>query len=248
MKAFIKRSFGTKPWMNSLIKIYHRVKYSVFVDRDEEFVRFYRKRQSKAISNYIQSHQVRKLHIGSQLSLPDWLDVDLHPKVEGVEMLDATKLFPIPSDSFHYVFTEHMIEHITFEEAEFMLAECYRIMRRNGKIRIATPDLLFLIELYNPSSEVQKKYIEMSISRYTPNRPVMNTTVINNFFRDWEHQFIHDFKSLEYLLTKVGFSQVKKCEVGKSEDANLMNLEKHGMQIGEAFNKLETIVVEATKL
>ncbi|MBP6661235.1 MAG: hypothetical protein KA174_11170, partial [Chitinophagales bacterium] len=67
-------------------------------------------------------------------------------------------------------------------------------------------------------------------------------------FRDWGHQFIHDFKTLEYLLTQAGFKNVKQCEVYKSEHPILQNLEKHALELGEDFNQLESIIIEAEKV
>jgi hypothetical protein len=75
----------------------------------------------------------------------------------------------------------------------------------------------------------------------------MNTIVINNFFRDWGHKFIHDESSLDYVLKQAGFNVVTRCEVGESEHPTLANLEHHDKEIGVDFNRLESIIMEATK-
>jgi len=50
------------------------------------------------------------------------LATDLAPPPEYSCMrLDATKSFEIPSESFDFVYSEHMIEHITFEDGRNML-------------------------------------------------------------------------------------------------------------------------------
>ena len=71
--------------------------------------------------------------------------------------------------------------------------------------------------------------------------------MINNFFRSWGHQFIYDFKVLCRTLEEAGFKEVSRCEVGESRDPHLQNLESHGRRIGEDFNRLETMAVEALK-
>ena len=71
--------------------------------------------------------------------------------------------------------------------------------------------------------------------------------VVNNFFRDWGHQYIHDKESLTYILKNVGFSQINFKHVAESDDVIFKNLEKHGAEITPTFNELETIIVEAVK-
>jgi SAM-dependent methyltransferase len=55
--------------------------------------------------------------------------------------LDASKTFEIPSESFDFVYSEHMIEHVSFEDGRNMLEECNRILRPFGVIRIVTPSI-----------------------------------------------------------------------------------------------------------
>ena len=236
--------------LESLKKIYRSIKYAFFTTREKEYLKFHRTRRDSIISDYFQKHNVKKLQIGAQSnSIAGWLNVDIHPKALSVVYMDATETFPLANNSVDYIYNEHMIEHISFEEAQFMIAECFRVLKPNGRIRIATPNLAFLIELYKREKDsVQNQYIEFSQQRYFQNQmPAEDVYVINNFFRDWGHQFIHDIKSLTYLLNASGFNGIKKCEVGVSEDANLQNLEQHSKEIGNSFNLLETIVVEAQK-
>jgi hypothetical protein len=71
--------------------------------------------------------------------------------------------------------------------------------------------------------------------------------VINNFFRDWGHQFIHNFESLKYLLLKSGFVNIKRQAINTSDNIEFLNLERHGLEISEEFNQLESLIVEAEK-
>lgn len=233
-----------------LKKIYRAIKYGIFTTREKEFINFHKKRQQALIGNYLAKHTVRKLQIGAQSnSIDGWLNVDIHPKSETVAYMDATEPFPFSDDSLDYIFSEHMIEHISFEDGHFMLKECFRVLKKGGKIRISTPDLAFLFGLYSKEkTDTQIRYINFSVERYLKNRvPAMDTIVINNFMRDWGHQFVHDEKSLRHLLSTVGFVNIKRMIVGESEDAQLRNVEQHGKEITEEFNHLESIVMEAVK-
>jgi predicted SAM-dependent methyltransferase len=229
---------------------YRKIKYSIFTTPQRENFKFHFKRQKSLIDYYLQQNAVRKLQIGAQSnSIDGWLNVDLMPKTHEVIFMDATKPFPFPSSSIDYIYTEHMLEHISFGDAKFMIAECFRVLKKNGKIRISTPDLAFLIALYHENiSTKQKEYIEFSVKRYLKDAvPSEDVYVINNFFRDWGHAFIHDIKSLSFLLSSTGFVQFRKCTVMNSEDVQFQRLEQHGKEISQQFNELESIIVEAQK-
>ncbi len=211
---------------------------------------FYKKRTPKLIEDYLQKNQVKKLQIGCQdHPMPDWLNADIEPKSMDTILMDATTTFPLPSDTFDFVFSEHMIEHVSLEGGDKMIQECFRVMKKGGKIRIVTPDLAFLIDLYQKEkSQVQEDYLKFSQKYFTKYaRPLWDTMVINNFVRDWGHQFIHDEKSLRYLLEKAGFTNFKREKVYESTEPTFQNLEKHALEITEDFNKLESIIVEAEK-
>lgn len=202
------------------------------------------------IERYLQQNEIRKLHIGSGGNILDgWLNADLLPRSEKILQLDATKLFPLGDEEFDYIFSEHMIEHISYPQGQQMLSECFRIMKRNARIRISTPDLAFLIDLYKPDkSDLQKEYIKWATDRFIGYAPCSDDTfVINNFVRDWGHQFIYDEKTLSASLSKAGFTNIVKCGLNQSEDGLLRNLE-HEKRMPEGFLALETITLEGTKL
>lgn len=207
------------------------------------------------IRRYVRSNEIKKLQLGSGPHILDsWLNTDLHgfisPKGK-VLSLNITRPFPFQSNIFDYIFSEHLIEHVQYEDGRRMLSECFRVLKSGGKVRIATPDLRFLIALYNKKkSKLQKRYINHSVNTYLnlSNLQIyQDTFVINNFFRDWGHKFIYDFLALKYTLENIGFTNIRRCKIGKSSDCHLRNLESHGKIIGEDFNKLETLIVEATK-
>ena len=202
----------------------------------------------KLQNNYLSSAKVAKLHLGCGRHLLDgWLNTDLNQS-EGVMALDATKEFPFVDSSFDYVYSEHMIEHIQYPDGQRMLSECFRMLRPGGRIRIATPDLQFLIALYNPNkSDLQRSYIRWATEIFVKHAPFQaDTFVINNFFRDWGHQIIYDEKTLRFALERCGFVDITRCPLCESTDAELRGLENHGRMPPE-FLELETIVMEGRK-
>jgi len=203
----------------------------------------------KKIEKYLTSHKIKKLQLGcGDNRLPSWLNSDLDG-IGPIIPIDVTKKFPSSNSTFHCVFSEHLIEHLTLDQGKNMLREIFRILKPRGKVRIATPDLKFLIRLYNPKkSAVQKKYIKWTITEnYHQVNEDRESYVINNFFRAWSHQFIYDFETLKSVLEEIGFININRFKPGKSRDPNLKNIESHWKAIGIDFNNLESMVAEGTK-
>ena len=202
------------------------------------------------IANYIQQNEVRKLHIGCGGNiLSGWLNSDYYPKSAKILHLDTTHPFPINNNEFDYIFNEHMIEHISYPQGLQMLIECFRILRVGGTIRISTPDLAFLIDLYrNDKSSLQKEYIKWATDRFIRDIPYYDETfVINNFVRNWGHLFIYDEKILRSSLEKAGFNNITRCDLNQSAEDALRNIENK-KRMPEQFLKLETITLEGKKL
>lgn len=200
------------------------------------------------LANYLQQNKIRKLHIGcGENLLSGWLNSDLDA-LGTILSIDATKPFPIENNEFDYVFSEHMIEHIPYAEGLLMLTECFRILKNEGIIRISTPNLPFLIDLYQKDkSNQQIEYIKWSTDDFIPEVGCyMDTFVINNFMRDWGHHFIYDEKTLRLSLEKAGFVNITRCDLNQSEYAVFKNMENE-QRLPAGFLRLETISIEGQK-
>lgn len=205
--------------------------------------------RSCKIRSYLLHEKVRKLHLGSGNNiLPGWLNSDLK-SWGGRIYIDARFPLPFTDNTFDYIYSEHMIEHIHLKTACYFLKECHRVLKPRGSIRVATPDFDFLIALYqNEKTDVQKRYIEWASSKFLKNdRWNKDIYVINNFVRDWGHQFIFNFDALQQSLLEAGFTTVEKKKVNQSSEEAFKNIEGHGHVIPDEFNLLETLVIEARK-
>jgi len=206
--------------------------------------------RGKAIERYLGQHEVRKLQLGAAENLrPGWLNTDLHGYGHGDELLylDVRKRFPLPEASFDFVFSEHMIEHLTYAEGQVCLRECFRVLRPGGTIRTATPSLERLARLYEGSSDVQRRYMQWAVDTLDPEvDAALPGVVVNNFFRSWGHRFIYDEQTLGHALTTAGFVEIAECGIGQSGHQELVGLEHHLAEVPE-LNEYETFVLEARR-
>lgn len=217
-----------------------------------DFQRFRRRFGSRRVivERYIKNNSVRKLHLGAGDSqLTGWLSTDMNPKRNNTVFLDATKRFPFADDTFDYIYSEHMIEHVSWVEGKFMLSECHRVLKKNsGIIRVATPDLSVLLSLYDDhSSPAASKYMQWITDTFITYVDIYRPSfVINNAFHNWGHKFLYDEELLTMALSRAGFVDIARCSSGESSDINLSNIETHGINVDAIeMSEFETMVFEA---
>jgi predicted SAM-dependent methyltransferase len=198
-------------------------------------------RRRGRIRRYLQTHDVRKLQLGAgEHPHPGWLNTDLHDYGRSDELvyLDVRRPFPLPDDSFDVVYSEHMLEHLTYAEGQRCLRECFRVLRPGGTIRVATPSLERLARLYD-GGDLRRRYVRWAVETLEPELAApLPGAVLNNFFRSWGHEFIYDPETLRHALTEAGFVDVEERPVGE--------LEQH-LAEEPAFNEYETFVLEARR-
>jgi predicted SAM-dependent methyltransferase len=215
------------------------------------------KRQRQGvIATYLAKHRERKLHIGcGPMILEGWINSDFVPRNREIIFLDITEKLPFPDASLDYIYSEHLIEHVSLSAGIGHFKDCLRVLKPGGVIRVATPDLQFLLDYFGgkPLTPVQQGFLAEMMQEFHPElarSPVMSASpaiLLNEFVRDWGHMFIYDRDTLGEALHLAGFARVKSCEVKESDHAPLRGLEQHGTAISDAFNRLQTMVLEGTK-
>ena len=209
-----------------------------------------RKLYENLIKDYLTSHPVRKLQLGAgHNTLPGWLNTDIYSASQELVILDVTEPFPFPDHTLDYILSEHHIEHLTYPEGMSMLKECYRVLKPGGKIRIATPDLAVLLDLYTTKNKnnTQKNYIKVMVDNFISEIGIYHETfVINNAFQNWGHKFLYDQPTLEQLMSEVGFVQLTHHQPGESDDVNLHGVEGRANSNISDINSFEAMVLEGT--
>jgi len=95
----------------------------------------------------------------------DWINIDFYPQ-ENVSKANILKGLPFDNDSFDVVYSSHFLEHLTPEQADFVLSEIYRILKPSGGIiRVVVPDLenickeyLKILDLVRKDSQYDEFY------------------------------------------------------------------------------------------
>jgi len=190
-----------------------------------------------------------ELQVGAgRHNLPDWLNSDIEP-IEGQIYLDVTHPFPFPDETFRYVYAEQLIEHLPYENAVIFLKESRRVLAPGGKIRLATPNLLQLLALFNiTKTPIQQKLLDYQIRvNHVSSTPLPETMTLNLFFRAWGHQFVYDPQSLRATLEQAGFTSVTERNLGISDENDLRGIEMHWEDGGKDLDEYTSMYFEATR-
>ncbi len=91
----------------------------------------------------------RLLNLGCGLCFhPAWVNVDFRQTGPGVVAHDLSRGVPFPDASFDAVYHSHLLEHFHASTAPLFLAECHRVLKPGGILRVAVPDLEAMARIY----------------------------------------------------------------------------------------------------
>jgi SAM-dependent methyltransferase len=201
------------------------------------------------IGQYFDRHSVRKLHLGcGPVLLDGWLNADWRPRTAAHVFVDVTEVLPFPDQSFDYILTEHLIGDLSYAQLGLMLDECYRVLRPRGRLRISTPNLAKLAELYSPRRSPQHdEYVRWTIDHFALWADAeLPGLVINNLFH--EHPLVYDPATLEHALRRTGFEDVWIYQYGLSDDPALNGVDSHGAVLGRTdISAFESVVLEGVR-
>lgn len=208
-------------------------------------------RRKRIVRRYLSSTRRTKLQVGTGFNgHDDWLNADILPRNRSHIYLNATQRMPFQNNTFDFIFTEHMIEHIGYRSARQFVQECYRVLRPGGVLRVSTPDLGVVTAMYaNPVALPVDRYIDFLTRRTEAASSLTKKAfAVNNYFYNWGHTFLFDRGTLATVLEAAGFTTLTWHAPQESDHVELRGLEKHGLLVGdEEFNAWQSMTVEATK-
>jgi SAM-dependent methyltransferase len=78
----------------------------------------------------------------------EWLNLDWYPHSEHVHKANLLTKIDLPNDSLEAIYSSHFIEHIPKDKLDFILSECFRILKPGGIMRIVVPDFENIVREY----------------------------------------------------------------------------------------------------
>lgn len=129
-----------------------------------------------------------------------------------IQYLNVTTRFPYADNTFEYVFSAHMLEHLYPDEAEFCLGEVHRVLQPGGIVRTVVPDLDRIIADYDPHNpDASLVSIFQGDRRSTHERA-----------RHWWH---YNEVSLDKLLQTSGFRNITRCAYQQGRCADVARID-----------------------
>jgi predicted SAM-dependent methyltransferase len=139
-------------------------------------------------------------------------------KQNKVFFANASKSIPEPSNSVSIIYSSHMFEHLDKREATQFLAECYRVLKPNGIIRLAIPNIEIPVSEYlkNKDADVFIESTHLCLDRPRTFREILKFLLVGNR----NHQWMYDGKSLSKKIASCGFVDVKIQPPGQTSILN----------------------------
>jgi SAM-dependent methyltransferase len=124
-----------------------------------------------------------------------------------IRWANATRSLPIPTGSADVLYSSHMLEHLDKEEAMEFLTEARRVLKREGIIRLAVPDLRRMIADYETDGNADRLVSRTQLAHTRPRTLLQKLRWLLIADRS-HHRWMYDANSLVSLLEKAGFNHI----------------------------------------
>ena len=135
---------------------------------------------------------------------------------------DVTKGLPYPDGTVDKIYSSHMLEHLERERGEFLLRECFRVLKRRGLLRLVVPDLMFHARRY-----LQRVSESDLVGREPHDEFLWNIygAYLKKRRHGASHHYMYDWPTLRLVLQEIGFSPVIRQSYQVSLDPELSLLD-----------------------
>jgi predicted SAM-dependent methyltransferase len=140
--------------------------------------------------------------------------------------IDAKKPLPFRAESVHAIFEQHMLYAFEPEETQRLLAECHRVLRPGGVVRLNEDDLHAVAERYVRGDLDLVDYVnrEAHVAIENIATPAEAFTAV---FKKWSSlRWLYDAQSLAAHLHFAGFTAVELRGFHESRLPDIEALEK----------------------
>jgi len=157
---------------------------------------------------------------------------------EGIMWAQASHL-PFPDGTAALVYSSHMIEHLTRDEAALFLREAMRVLRPGGWVRLAAPDLGKLARDYVGGRVDANRFVELTLLAAERPRGALERLKLA-VAGPRHHLWMYDGASLVRLFQGLGFCEVVDLPAGRTSIP-----EPGALDLSERAD--ESVYVEARK-
>lgn len=192
--------------------------------------------------------KIKALNIGcGNYPINNFINVDICPKNNVVLLMDAGKPFVrYDNNTFNYIYSCHLIEHLTILEFENYLSETYRVLKPNGVHRICFPSLDMISKIINNpenyTTYIRNIFNHNQIKKLFKNTKILkdiNSTiedkdlvkyyslVITQIFNNWEHKNIFNIDFIIDQAKSIGYKYYYTVELNKSKFSIFNDIEKN---------------------
>lgn len=122
---------------------------------------------------------------------------------DAIVLHDLTRTFPWPDNSVDVVYSSHTLEHMSREQGRAFLAECHRVLKPGGIIRIVVPDLSSIVRNYLDGNLQAEDFVDTLGVLYLDAGGRWKNRLAP--FVQYPHKCMYDTPALVRCLTNVGF-------------------------------------------
>ena len=140
-----------------------------------------------------------------------------------IRYCDAARRIPFGDSTVDLVYSCHMLEHLDQDESRVFFDESYRILKKNGIMRIVVPDFQKLIDKYESNKDVDR-FIERSCLVGKKPKTLIKKVQYLLQGHGWHHQMFNENSLTSFK--KLEFSNVELMKPGETNIAypNSINL------------------------
>lgn len=139
--------------------------------------------------------------------------------------VDLRRPLPIDDATVAGLFSEHTLEHLTYDAVSQLLKECYRTLVPGGRIRIIVPDVSIFIAAYCKND--RQWFASWARHSLEPRGRSLLTpmTAISFVTQEYGHVSAWDFETMKAFLERAGFVDIVQVQyrVGAEEKLILDN-------------------------
>jgi len=142
---------------------------------------------------------------------------------ENIYIHDLTKKFPWVDASASVVYSSHTLEHLSKEEGRQFLEDCFRVLKKDGLIRIVVPDLRYDVNEYLTGKTQADDFIEKLGVLYITRSGIIKKLLAPYY--QFPHKCMYDNQRLIQILSEIGFSASTRNSLESDiEDIQLVEL------------------------